>query len=188
MKCHSDNNLFGRRSAFTLPEVMAAVVILGLICSSTFVVVTRAMASAADSAMRMNAFHVVRDNMEMLLSQDSVAEMTDSGYSERYPEIDWETTVESFTEPLNSRMWIQATCKAVYLDSEGEEQTIELTHWVTGLSDQQIDQMNREQEKLREYLSDKGYDPREIDKILKGEEPNPETGRQRKPLTGPFSF
>jgi hypothetical protein len=167
---------------------MAAVVILSLICSSTFVVISRAMASAANSAMKMNAFEVARDNMEMLLSQESVTEMVDYGYSEKYPDIEWETTVESFTEPLNSRMWIQATCKAVYLDSEGEEQTIELTHWVTGLSDQQIDQINKGQEELREYLSTHGYDPREIDKILKGEEPYPETERERKPFTGPFSF
>ncbi len=170
--------------AFTLPEVMAAMVILALICSSTFVVVSRALASAADSALRMNAFEVARNNMESVLSQGSVSEMVDYGYSERYPDIEWETAIESFTEPLNSRMWVQATCKATYLDSEGEEQTVELVNWVTGLSNEQIDRINRENEQVREWLSGQGYDPREIDKILKAREEEKKQG----PVRGPFSF
>jgi len=186
MRCHSDKKAISVRGAFTLPEVMASLVILTLMCSSTFMVVMRSMASAADSALRMNAFEVARDNMEAILSQASVKETVEYGYSERYPDIEWETTVESFTEPLNSRMWVQATCKASYLDSEGEEQTVELVHWVSGLTDQQIDRINRENEKLREWLSEQGYDPREIDNILKRQEE--EEKKERGPVRGPFSF
>jgi hypothetical protein len=87
-------------------------------------------------------------------------------------------------------MWVQATCKAFYFDSEGEEQEIELTHWVTGLSDEEINRINRQNEMMREYYSEKGYDPVEIDRILKGEkaEGESEIETERRPVKGPFSF
>jgi hypothetical protein len=112
------------------------------------------MTSAADSTLRMQAFEVARENMENLLSRDSVEEMVEYGNSERYPEIQWQTTVESFYEPLTSRMWVQAVCLAEYTDSAGEAQKVELTHWLTDLTKEQVLQIIEEQLKEKERLAD----------------------------------
>ena len=63
----------GRRNAFSLVEAATAVIILGLICSGVLVVIDRCMTSAADSALRMQAFDVARENMEKLLATEPVA-------------------------------------------------------------------------------------------------------------------
>jgi len=123
---------------FSLPEVVAALIILGLVSSSVLVVINRCMVSAAESAMRMRAFEVARENMEALLSRDSVKEMVEFGSSEKYPEIEWQTVVETFYEPITARMWIQAVCSAEYTDTTGELQTVELTHWLTDLTKEQL--------------------------------------------------
>jgi len=86
----------------------------------------------------MQAFELSRENMETLLSKSSVSEMAEYGSSNRYPEIQWQTTVETFYESLTSRMWIQAVCSAEYTDSAGEQQTVELTHWLTDLTEEQL--------------------------------------------------
>ncbi|MHC4913597.1 MAG: hypothetical protein ACYTE5_11465, partial [Planctomycetota bacterium] len=111
MKCCSKKILFlamPQRKAFSLVEAVTALVILGLICSSVLVVINRCLAGAADSELRMRAFEVARENMEILLASESVAETSDYGESEKYPEIQWQTTVETFYEPLTSRIWFQA--------------------------------------------------------------------------------
>ena len=126
------------RSAFTMPEVMAALIILAMVCSSVFVVIDRSMASLADSSLKMQAFETARENMEVLLASDSVAEKTEYGTSDKYPAIQWETTVETFYEPITTHMWVQAVCSAEYIDSQGEVQTVELTHWLTDLSKEQL--------------------------------------------------
>jgi hypothetical protein len=108
------------------------------------------MASAADSALRMQAFEVARDNMETLLVRDSVKEMVEYGSSDKYPEIQWQRTVEAFNEPATSEMWIQAVCSAEYFDTAGEKQTIELTHWLTDLTEKQVHQITGERKRLAE--------------------------------------
>jgi prepilin-type N-terminal cleavage/methylation domain-containing protein len=145
MKCRSEKIVTSdlrlslqRRSAFTMPEVMAALIILAMVCSSVFVVIDRSMESLADSSLKMQAFETARENMEVLLASDSVSEKTEYGTSDKYPAIQWETTVETFYEPITTRMWIQAVCSAEYIDSQGEVQTVELTHWLTDLSKQQL--------------------------------------------------
>lgn len=123
---------------FTLVEAVTAVIILGLMSSGVLVVISRCMASAADSALRMHAFDVARENMEKLLAADSVEETVEYGSSDKYPGITWETVVETFYEPITSRMWVKAVCSAKYTDTEGEEQTVELTHWLTDVTKQQL--------------------------------------------------
>ena len=132
-------------------EVMTALIILALISSSVLVVIDRCAASAADSQLRIQAFWVARENMEGLLASNSVSEMVEYGSSDRYPDVEWETRVETFYEPLTSRMWIQAVCSASYTDTEGAEQTIELTHWLTDLTKEQLRRIiEGEQEDLAE--------------------------------------
>ncbi|GAI98044.1 unnamed protein product [marine sediment metagenome] len=115
-------------------EALTALIILALVSSSVLVVINRCMASAADSALRMQAFEIARDNMETLLSKDSAEEMVEYGSSDKYPAIQWQTAVETFYEPMTERMWVRAVCSAEYADIAGDVQTIELTHWLTALT------------------------------------------------------
>jgi prepilin-type N-terminal cleavage/methylation domain-containing protein len=145
MKCFSKKIL--SKPAFSLIEVLTALSILALISSSVLVVINRSAVAGADSALRMQAFEVARENMERLLSMPAVEEMVDYGDSDIYPEIAWETVVETFYEPITSRMWLRAVCSTQYIDSQGQEQTVELTHWLTDLDKNQLlDVMSREDE------------------------------------------
>lgn len=136
-----------------MAEVVAALVILGFFSSGVMVVINRCMAWATDSAIRMQAFEVARENMEKLLSLGSVEEMSEFGDSEKYPEIKWQTDVETFYEPVTSRMWVRAVCLAQYNDDAGEEQTIELSHWLTNISKEQLLEIMERDEKDLEMLA-----------------------------------
>jgi Tfp pilus assembly protein PilV len=127
-----------RQKGFSLVEAVTAVIILGLISSGVLVVINRCMTSATDSALRMQAFDVARENMEKLLAADSVQETVEYGSSDKYPGITWQTTVETFHEPVTSRMWVKAVCSAEYTDTKGETQTVELIHWLTDVTKQQL--------------------------------------------------
>lgn len=170
-----------KEKAFTLAETVAALVILAFVSSSVLVVINRYMASAVDSVMRMQAFEVARKNMEELLTSDIAEESVEYGNSERYPDIQWETVVESFYEPLTEKMWIQAICSAEYTDSEGEVRKIELTHWLTDLTKAQTQQILARQEEEQERLDEEmlnapdGADPEDrlpgdipVDKLPEG--------------------
>ena len=111
------------------------------------------MKSAADSTMKMRAFDAARENMEQLLVLNKVSGTVDYGTSDKYPEIQWQTTVETFYEPGGTRMWVRAICSAEYIDTEEQAQTVELTHWLTNLSKKDMLNILNEQEKeLAEYL------------------------------------
>lgn len=141
-----------RRYAFTLVETMAAVLILAFTTTSVWVVLERCMLSATDSAQRMRAFNIARENMEKLLAADAVEEKTEYGISDEYPDIQWQTTVESFSGPMTSGMWARAVCSAEYTDAAGETQTIELTDWLTNLSKEQTKQLKQRDEQLAEHI------------------------------------
>ncbi|MBM4029713.1 MAG: type II secretion system protein [Planctomycetes bacterium] len=141
-----------RRSAgFSLLEVLASLAILGLTCSSVFVVIDRCLAQASNSALRLEAFELARENLERILVSDTVEETVDYGTSDKYPDLSWQTVVEGFPEPLNGGMWVRAVCSAQYIDSTGETQTVELVHWLAPLTDQQAGQLIGQQdlEKLK---------------------------------------
>jgi len=126
------------KPAFSLVEVVTALAILALISSSVLVVINRCVASTADLSLRMQAFEVARENMEKLLASTLVQEKIEYGESDKYPEITWHTVVETFYEPITARMWLRGVCSAQYVDAEGQEQTVELTHWLTGLTKEQL--------------------------------------------------
>ena len=136
-----------KEKAFSLVEVLTALAILALICSSVLVVIDRCVASAADSSLRVRAFEVARENMEKLLASPSIQENVEYGESDKYPEITWQRVVETFYEPITARMWIRGICSAEYIDTEGQEQTVELTHWLTDLTKGQLFEiMSRDEE------------------------------------------
>jgi prepilin-type N-terminal cleavage/methylation domain-containing protein len=143
-------------NGFTLAEVMTALVILALICSGVLVVINRCAASAADTTLRMQAFEVARENMEKLLTSESVEEGTDFGDSDKYPQIKWQTVVETFYEPITVQMWVRAMCSAEYSDTAGQTQTVELNHWLTSVTDEQMselmEQQGEEQQRLAEQI------------------------------------
>ena len=141
-----------KEKAFSLVEAVTALMILAIVSSGVVVVITRCIASAADLQLRMRAFEVARENMEKLLAGDSVKETTEYGNSDKYLEIKWQTVVETFYEPITTRMWIRGVCSAEYTDIKGETQTVELTHWLTDVTKQQLLQImaNKKKEKENE--------------------------------------
>jgi prepilin-type N-terminal cleavage/methylation domain-containing protein len=160
MKWAFRKNLSVCRSAFTLIEVSVALIILGMIVATVLVVANRAIDTVVLWQTKMEAFEVTRENMEKILAQSSVSDMVEYGIDEKNPDITWEKTIESFYEPITSRMWMRAVCTTQFVDSQGEEQKIELTHWLTSLSKQQVLQIL--EQKLREeryrMLMDKNSD------------------------------
>lgn len=159
MKYSSEKNLLFASltyRGFTLVEVMGALVILALVSSSVVVVINRCMASAADMELRIQAFELARQNMEKLLTSDSAKEMVEYGTSYKYPEIQWQNVVETFYEPVASKMWLRAVCSAEYYDTEGELQTVELTHWLSALTEKQVSQLLEQRQRLKERLAERG--------------------------------
>jgi prepilin-type N-terminal cleavage/methylation domain-containing protein len=163
MRCLSKKTQDARRKTqdqkqggFTLVESLAATAILAFIGVSVWLVLERCMVSAADTTQKMRAFEIARENMEKLLGADSVEETAEYGMSEQYPDIQWQTTVETFYEPLTSRMWVKAVAAADYTDAAGETKTVELTHWLTDLSEEQTQQLmaskEQQEKQLAEYL------------------------------------
>ena len=114
---------------------------------------------------RMKAFEIARENMEKLLVSDSASEGVEYGISEKYPEIQWQKRIETFYDPLTERMWVQAVCSSEYTDINGDIQTVELTHWLTGLTEKQIKEIKEAKEKEEEMLSeqDEFEEPNEPD-------------------------
>lgn len=143
MNCDS-NPCNTREKAFSLVEVLMALAILALTSSSVLIVIDRCAASAATSALKMQAFEVARENMETLLASPSVQESVEYGESDKYPAITWQTSVETFYEPITARMWLRGVCSAQYSDPNGQEQSVELTHWLTDLTKEQLLQMMKQ--------------------------------------------
>jgi prepilin-type N-terminal cleavage/methylation domain-containing protein len=152
---HSEKNILIRRKnrpAFTLIEVVTAIAILAAIVTSVLVVMNRAIATTIDTELKMQAFELARENMEILLASSSVSDMVEFGADEMNPNLEYRIVVESFVEPITSRMWVRAICSASYTDSTGETQTIELTHWLNNLTNTQIRQINDQKKREQEYL------------------------------------
>lgn len=134
----------GRRpfaDGFTLLEILTALGILALVSSSVLLVMNRCVSSAADSALRMEAFQLARENLEKILVSDSVEETVEYGMSDEYSDVSWQTVIEGFPDPVTGQMWVRAVCTAEYVDSKGEMQTVELVHWITQLTNQQAGQL-----------------------------------------------
>jgi prepilin-type N-terminal cleavage/methylation domain-containing protein len=153
MHHRANNSFFDRRSGgqpeaagFTLLEVLTSLAILALVSSSVLVVIDRCVASAANLSLRMEAFSLVRENLEQVLVRDSVEESIEYGTSDKYPDISWQTVVEAFPEPTGGEMWVRVVCSAEYMDSQGQTQKVELTHWIAKLTEQQAGELMDDEE------------------------------------------
>jgi len=167
------------RRAFSLIEVSAALVILALVSSSVVVIVNRCIKSAIDSQMRIEAFELARENMEKLLAGDSVSETIESGFSEKNPDIRWQSVVETFYESNTSRMWIRAVCSSSFIDYEGQEQTVELTHWLTDVSKQQM--LEIIEEKQRQKAQQQAQDQAQDQPQDQAQQDSPDSDKQQTP-------
>ena len=147
------------KQGFTLIEVSVALVILGMIAATILVVVNRAIDTVVMWQTKMDAFEIVRENMEKLLSQKSVTDMVEYGIDANNPDINWETTVESFYEPISSNMWMRAVCTAEFTDASGEKQKVEFTHWLTGLNKKQVSQIIEQQQRESQYQNEMNESP-----------------------------
>jgi len=116
------------------------------VSSSVLVVVDRCVVAAADSTLRMEAFTLARENMEKILTSNSVSETVEYGVSDTNPNISWQTVIEAFSEPVEGNMWIRAVCSAEFKDAAGETQTVKLEHWLGELTQQQADQLSGQED------------------------------------------
>jgi type II secretory pathway pseudopilin PulG len=139
------------RGAFTMIEVTVALIILGMITATVLVVINRAIDTVVQWQTKMQAFDIARENMEKILARSAVSDSVEYGISEENSDIKWETTVESFYEPITNNMWIRAVCSAKFIDNNGEEQKIELTHWLTSLNKEQVLQILEQKQREKEY-------------------------------------
>jgi prepilin-type N-terminal cleavage/methylation domain-containing protein len=151
MKWVFRKNLLNCRSAFTLIEVSVALIILGMITGTVLVVANHAIDTVVLWQTKMEAFEIARENMEKILASSSVTDMVEYGISEKNSDINWETTVESFYEPMTNCMWVRAVCSAEFIDASGQEQKIEFTHWLTSLSKKQVQQILEQKQREIEY-------------------------------------
>ena len=132
-------------------EVSVALIILGMITATVLVIINKAVDTVVVWQTKMQAFEIIRENMEQILAKPSVSDMLEYGESEINPDITWETVIESFYEPITNKLWIRAVCSAEFPDPNGQPQKIELTQWLTGLSEKQIMQILEQKKKLTEY-------------------------------------
>ncbi len=152
MSWYSDKS-GSKERAFSLVEVLTALAILALISSGVLVVIDRGATFAADSVLRMRAFEVARENMEKLLASTAVKESVEYGESDKYPDVAWRTVVETFYEPITARMWVRGVSSAQYSDPNGQEQTIELEHWLTDVTKEQLLQLAGREEEGQDTLA-----------------------------------
>ncbi len=152
---HFKHNLLTDKTstrAFTLVEVVAAVALLAIMISSVLVLMNNFVDAVIDMRLRQEAFDLARTNMETLLSESKLLDMEETDISEINPDIRWKTVVEPFYEPIKNSMWIRAVCSASFIDSKGQDQTIELEHWITNLTAAQVRQILAQQQVESEYL------------------------------------
>jgi len=142
------------KCGFTLIEVIASLMVLTLITTTVLVVMNRYIETAIDLRLRMQAFELARENMEVLLGADSVQDTAEFGTSEINPDLQWETVVETFYEPITSRMWVQGVCSAGYTGSDGEIQTVELTCWLTDVTEGDLKKILEQEKREKEYLEE----------------------------------
>jgi len=142
------------KCGFTLIEVMASLAVLSLITTAVLVVMNRYIETAVDLRLKMQAFELARENMEVLLGVDSVQDTAEFGTSEMNPDLHWETIVETFYEPITSRMWVQGICSAGYTGSDGEIQTVELTCWLTDVTESDLKKIRGQEKREKEYLEE----------------------------------
>jgi prepilin-type N-terminal cleavage/methylation domain-containing protein len=180
MKWVFRKNLSANRKAFTLMEVSVALIIVGMIAATVLIVVNRAIDTVVAWQTKMEAFGIARENMEKLLMKSTVSDLIENGISEKNPDISWETTVESFYEPISNRMWARAICTSKFKDNDGNEQKVELTHWITSMSKEQVKQILESQAQQKQVESAKMSQEQSQDQS--GQQQNQDQQQEQSPI------
>lgn len=128
------------------------IVVIALIAGSAMTILDNLVGAMLDIRLHADAYETVRQNMETLLSLANVQDTVEYGVSEMHPEIQWQTVIEPFFEPITNAMWMRAICSASYTDSKGQYQEIELEHWLTNLPANVVRQIIQQQKAEEEYL------------------------------------
>jgi len=131
----------GLRRGFSLMETLVAIQILTLMCTGIVVVMNRCTETVTNLSREGDALEEARDQMERILARASVQESVESGPSERFAGIEWQTAVEVFDEPVEGTTWARAVCSSQYEDANGQTQTLTLTCWLTRLTEAQLAQL-----------------------------------------------
>lgn len=159
----------GAATGFTLLEVISALGILSIITSSAMVIMSRNRQSAYDLTMRLRALEVARENMEQMLVLNTIEEQTDFGISEKYPAIEWESTIETFYAPLEGQTWARALSIARYKNMQDEDQEIELEHWLCRVTEADMEALGQLEgsetgllESIQEAADFAGVDPDQV--------------------------
>lgn len=161
MNCDFNNIMLPTRTrrAFTFIEVVTALMIVSVITFGVLVVINQSVASMIENQARIQAFELAREKMENLLASESVMDTAEFGTHETNEDIQWETTIEAFDEPVKSKMWIRAVCSATYTDKNDEKQTIRLEHWLTGLTTAQENQIRDQRKREQDFLDSQDENP-----------------------------
>jgi len=170
--CHF-NKIKNTTHGFTVVEIVASLLVLVLIFSSVLTIFNDSMRAVSENRMQAEAFELAREKMEEMLAQTAVTEVTNYGVSDRNPNIEWETRVESFSDPSGSGSWVRAVSAVTYPDANDQPKSLELTCWLSKIPKEVAAQMERdkllmkmwemgftgsEEEFLREQY-ESGYEP-----------------------------
>ena len=66
----------------------------------------------------------------------------------------WESIIETFTEPATGQTWVRAVCSAQYTGFDGEPKVVELEHWLTRVSEEQLGQLAQREEQQEAELAE----------------------------------
>jgi prepilin-type N-terminal cleavage/methylation domain-containing protein len=135
-----------RRKAFTLAETLAALALVAIVSSGIMMVTIRSSHTMINCLAQLRALEVADEQMQQLLAKASVKEGIEYGRSARYPDIQWQTKIDIFDEPVTGTTWVRAFCSSTYTDANGQPQVIELTSLVSRLTDQQLALLRQSQE------------------------------------------
>lgn len=133
---------------------MAAVTILVIITVSILTITDKCVESMIDNELKIQAFKIARQNMESLLSESSVSEMIEFGSLEENPGIEWELKVEASMDTPGNEWWLKAISTASYPSPGGDREYIELTHWLTDLTDAQVKQIEKQRQLELEFMDE----------------------------------
>lgn len=167
--------------AFTIVEVLAAMIIVGMIAGSVMVVINNCIESIDEMCVRQEAFELAKENIEKVLLSSKVKESIESGTSDINPEVECEVKIraeDSKTE--DGGMWVQATITSTFKDENNKPQTIEFNTWLTKLTEAEEKQLLRERAIWgNDFDSVDPVDPADPDVPVEQEQPktieNPQT-------------
>ena len=150
---YKQTNKFSRNCCgFTLIEAIAALAIVGFVCGTVVLVINNSLDAMTDYQSRLRAIDAARENIELILSNETLPEFSESGISELYPDIEWTRGVEVATFPASGKFWLRAFSSANFYNTDGELEEIEFENWLTPLSPQQERLVREDRQKEQEYL------------------------------------